>query len=283
MQKKLQNFFMMTLGTVLMSAGIYFFKFPNNFSTGGVSGISIILGAVVPGISAGTFILIINIALLVIGFSFIGRDFGIKTVYCTLLMSLLIRGLEIMYPLTSPLTANPLLELVFAVFLPGLGSAMVFNVGASSGGTDILAMIIKRYFKVNISKALFFSDVVIVMLTSVVFGIEIWLFSVLGFLAKILALNNIIESFNTSKFLTIVTDKEEEIASFITIRLHKGATVSGGYTGAFSSDKKSVILTALNRGQAILLKNFVKVTDPHAFVVISNTSDIIGKGFRESF
>lgn len=281
MNNKLKEFFIITLGTLIIAVGIYFFKFPNNFSTGGVSGISVLLGAVFPGISSGFIMLVINIFLLILGYFFTGNQFCFKTVYCSLLLSFFTYGLELVIPLDSPITSQPFLELVFAILLPAIGSAILFNYDASTGGTDIVAMIIKKHSSLNISKALFCSDVVIVMLTFFVFGVETWLFCLLGFLSKIFVVNNVIESLNTSKYFTIITEKESEVAEYITKTLHKGATISSNYSGAFSDGEKSVILTVVTRRQAILLKNHVKQTDPHAFVIINNTSDIIGKGFRE--
>lgn len=277
------SFFMLTLGTVLMSVGIYFFKFPNSFSTGGVSGISVLLGAVIPGISPGTLVLVINGLLLFVGFIFVGKNFGIKTVYCSSLMSVLIFALERLCPLTQPLTSNPLLELVYAILLPAVGSALLFNLDASTGGTDIVAMIIKKYSSANISKALFIADAAIVMLTFFVFGIEIWLYSLLGFLAKVFMVNSILENINMSKYCTVVAAKEQAalINGYITDVLHKTATVSDSFSGAFTNDAKCLILVALNRRQTILLKKFVKELGKKTFIIVTNTSDICGKGFRE--
>ena len=277
------SFFMLTLGTALMSAGIYFFKFPNNFSTGGVSGISVLLGAVIPGISPGTLVLVINGLLLFVGFIFVGKNFGIKTVYCSSLMSVLIFILERICPLTHPQTSNPLLDLVYAILLPAVGSALLFNLDASTGGTDIIAMIIKKYSSVNISKALFIADSAIVMLTFFVFGSEIWLYSLLGFLAKVFMVNSILENINMSKYCTVVAAKEQAdlINGYITEVLHKTATVSDSFSGAFTNDSKCLILVALNRRQTILLKKFVKELGKKTFIIVTNTSDICGKGFRE--
>ena len=125
--QKLKTFALLTGGTLITVTGIYFFKFPNNFSTGGVSGISLILSSLFPSISAGTFVWIINILLLILGLIIVGRDFTVKTVYCSLLMSFSLRLLEIILPLNAPLTNQPFLELCFAVLLPAIGSAILFN------------------------------------------------------------------------------------------------------------------------------------------------------------
>ncbi len=272
----------MTLGTLLTTAGIYFFKLPNNFSTGGVSGISVILGAISENLSAGSFILIINATLLILGFLIIGRDFGFKTVYCCLLMSILVFALEKIVPITKPLTTQPVLELSFAILLPAAGAALLFDNDASTGGTDIVAMIIKKYTYANISKSLFIADVAIVMLCVFVFGIETWLYSMLAFIAKTVLMNYILQNINMSKYLTIIINPEHEqtVVDYITEALHKTATISESYHGAYNHDTKSVILTALNRKQTIQLKKFVKEIDEKSFVIINSTSDISGKGFK---
>lgn len=282
-RNKVKEFILLNAGVLLMVIGIYFFKFPNNFSTGGVTGISVVLGSLFPSLSAGSFVLIINVLLLIIGLPILGKSFGIKTVYCSILMSLMIRFLEWLYPLRAPLTHEPLLELVLGISLPAAGSAILFNLDASTGGTDILAMIIKKYTSFNISKSLFCTDLIIVMSTILVFDIEVWIFSMCGFLAKVFLVNNILESFNMSKYCTIVTNPHqvETICRFIIDVLKKSATVSEAYSGAFTHQKKAVILVALNRHQAIELKKFIKGINNETFIIISNTHDIIGKGFRE--
>ncbi|MDD3242854.1 MAG: YitT family protein [Eubacteriales bacterium] len=280
MAKKLKELGIITVGTLMVAIGIYFFKFPNNFSTGGVSGISVILKALIPGISSGTFVLIINAALLVGGFLVFGKNFGLKTVYCSILMSLAVYGLEYLYPMSHPLTDQPFLELVFSVIFPAVGSAILFNAQASTGGTDIVAMIFRRFTNVDIGKALFCTDFLIATLSGVVFGITTGLYSLLGLLAKALVVDEVIENINLSKYFTIVTENSEEICEFIKSKLNRSATVLSG-EGAFLHQNKRVILTVLNRPQAVKLRNYIKTVDEHAFVVISNTSQIIGKGFRE--
>lgn len=283
MRKRLVDFSLLTLGTLVVAIGVYFFKFPNNFCTGGVSGISVILGAVSPYLSASGFVLIINMTLLIAGFIFIGREFGLKTVYCSMLMSVAVYILEILCPLSSPLTSQPLLELVFAILFSALGAAILFYQDASTGGTDIIAMIIKKYASINISKALFFADFIIVMLTALVFGIETWLFSLIGFVSKLLFVNNVLQSMNLSKYCTVITspDFEDEICDFITHILKKTATVSNSYTGAYNGEQKSVLLVALTRKQAMQLKKFIKELDEKSFIIINNTSEISGHGFHE--
>lgn len=270
---------MITAGVICVAVGIYFFKFPNNFSTGGVSGISIILSALFPGISAAKFVAAINILLLVIGFAVLGKDFAAKTVYGSLLLSGILNILEYFVPMTAPLTTEPLLELVFSVLLPAFGSAILFNLRTSTGGTDIVAMILKKYTSIDIGKSLLCSDSVIVLISYVVFGPQTGLFSILGLLSKALMVDAVIENFNLSKYFIIVTDKCDEISEYIKVNLHRGATKWNG-EGIFSGNDKCILLAAMNRSQAIELREYIKTVDNHAFIVVANSSEIIGKGFR---
>lgn len=277
--KNVMEYLLITLATVIMTVGIYFFKFPNNFSFGGVSGISVLLSNLTP-LSAGQVNLIFNLALIVLGFIFIGKKFAFKTVYVSLLNSAALWLLEIVMPLDHPLTDQPMLEVCFAIFLPALGSAMLFNMQASSGGTDIIAMILKKYTSYNIGTALMFTDAAVVIISFFVFDIKIALFNVLGFLAKSLVIDSVIENINLCKYFNVVCDAPQPICEYITQKLGRSATVCKAQ-GAFSGKDKYMILTAMNRSQAVKLRGFIKRVEPAAFVLISNTSEIIGKGFRE--
>ena len=274
----LKKFLLVNLGVFLLTTGVYFFKLPNNFSTGGVSGISILLGNFVP-ISTASLMAVINVALLVVGYIFIGREFGFWTTYCSLMYSLETWILEKAYPMTAPFTDQPLLELVFAMMLPGLGSALLFYCNASSGGTDIVAMILKKYTSISdIGKALFASDSIIALAACFLFGVETGMFSILGLFLKAFVVDSVIESINLCKFFSIVTSKPTEICDFIIKDLHHSSTVVDG-EGAFSHQDKKVVLTAVRRGEAIRLRQRCKQIDPHCFMFITNTSEIIGKGF----
>ncbi len=264
--------------TLLLVIGVYLFKFPNNFSFGGVTGAAIVLAKLLP-FTAGSITFVINMALLLIGFLFLGRSFGIKTVYVSVLMSVALSACERWFPMDKPLTDQPLLELIFAVILPAVSSAILFNREASSGGTDIVAMILKKYTSINIGLSLFIVDLAIVALSFFVFGAQTGLFSVLGLMSKSLVIDNAIESINLCKYFTIICDRPEPICDFIHKELNRSATVCRA-EGAYSHAEKSVILTVMRRRQAVRLRNFVRQTEPSAFIMITNSSEIIGKGFR---
>ena len=278
-QAEIKNFLLITLGTVLTAVGIYFFKFPNNFSTGGVSGISILLGKLVPFLSPAVSMWVINLILLLIGFLFFGRGFGLMTAYCSMLYSFLTWLFEVIYPMTAPFTDQPFLELCFAMLLPAVGSAILFNCNASTGGTDIVAMILKKYTSLDIGKALLVSDALIAFSACFVFDIRTGLFSLLGLIIKAFVVDSVIESINLCKYFSIVTSCPDAICDYIIREMNRSSTVIDAI-GAYSHEDRKVILVACRRSEAVRLRQYIKTVDPKAFMFITNTSEIIGKGFR---
>ena len=274
-----QEWILITFGTLLMAVGIYFFKFPNHFSTGGVSGLSVILGHYFPDMTPGTFVVIINMLLLVLGFAVFGKGFGVRTAYSSMLLSAVTWALERVLPMNAPMTNQPLMEMIFAVSLPAVGSAILFNLDASSGGTDIVAMVLKKYTSLNIGRALMCSDCIITFMACVAFGMETGLFSILGLVMKSLLVDMVLENINTHKCFHIITAHPEKIQDFIVNVLKRGATVLHG-EGAFTHEGRTVLLTVVNRHQAVLLRKYIRTVDPTCFLLITNTGEIIGKGFR---
>lgn len=273
-----KEYLLITASTLVISAGIYFFKFPNDFTFGGVSGLSVVLGRVTP-LSPGSVNFVLNLILVFCGFAFLGKSFGVKTVYSSLLLSASVWVLERLVHLTHPLTDDPMLELIFAVLLPAFGSAVLFNLGASSGGTDIIAMILKKNTSVDIGRALFLSDLLITLSSFLVFSIKTALFSFLGLLAKSLIVDSVIENINLSKYFNVFCSEPEPICGYIVRVLNRSATVCDA-TGAYSHNHKYIIFTVMNRSQAAQLRRFIRATEPDAFLLICNTSEIIGKGFH---
>lgn len=273
-----KQYTLLTVATFILVAGIYVFKFPNHFSFGGVTGIAVILEGVFP-ISASTFTFIINMSLLGLGFLFLGKGFGIKTVYVSLMMSVMLSAFEMFMPLQKPITTEPVLELIFAVVLPAFSSAILFNMDASSGGTDIIAMVLKKHTSFNIGTALFIIDLGITIVACFVFDAQTGLFSFCGLMAKSLVIDGVIENINLCKYFTIVCDDPQPICEYINNELQRSATIFKA-EGSYSHKQKTIILTVLKRSQAVQLRNYVKRKEPLAFIMITNSSEIIGKGFR---
>ncbi len=275
---KLKHFTLLTVSTLIMAVGTYFFKFTNNFTFGGITGLAVLV-AKTGKISASDFSFIMNMLLLLLGFFVLGKKFAAKTAYCSILLSVALSVLERVCPMTHPLTDQTMLELCFAIALPALGSAILFNIGSSSGGTDIIAMIIKKYSSFDIGRALLVSDILITVAGCFVFDIKTGLYSFLGLAVRSFMIDNFIESFNLSKYFNVVCDDPQPICDFIVNELNRSATVVDAQ-GAFTGNEKYIIFTALNRPQAIKLRNYIKENQPTAFILISNTSEIIGKGFH---
>lgn len=279
MKEKFKTFAMMTIGVILTTVGVYFFKIPNGFSTGGVSGISTVLGNVIPFISPAQLISIINMLLLILGFIVLGKDTGAKTTYCSILFSALTWLLEKIVPLSAPLTDQPFLELAYAILLTAIGAAILFNTQASSGGTDIVALILKKYTSLDVGKALLCTDFIIAASSFFVFGIRTGLFSLLGLFTKAFLVDNVIESLNVCKYFMIITDRPDPIVDYIIHAMGHSATTIDAQ-GEYSHTEKKMIVTLCRRIEAATLKRKLKELDPGAFVIVNSTSEIIGRGFR---
>ncbi len=277
--KKCNDFLLINLGLILVAAGIHFFKIPNHFATGGVSGLAIVIGRFSPGLAVGPLMLIINILLLLVGFAMIGRNFGSKTIYSSFALSGMVWLFGKIAPMTHPFTNDALLELIMSILLPAVGSAIVFNQNASTGGTDIVAKILNKLTDIDIGKALLVADFAITILAGFVYGIRIGMYSFLGLILKAFLIDMAIESFNLRKYMVIVSEQPELVKEYIIQNLHRGATVYDA-SGAYTNGQKQVITTVVNRAQAIALRKYIREIDPNSFITITNTSEIIGKGFR---
>ena len=279
MKKPITDFILINFGLLLVSIGICLFKIPNHFATGGVSGLAIIASSLFPKIDVGPMMMIINIILLVIGYFFLGSDFGSKTVYSSFALSGMVWLIQKIIPLSHPLTDDMLLELIYSILFPAIGSAIVFNCNASTGGTDIVAKILSKYTKLNIGKTLMLTDFLIAIGAGAVFGIKIGLYSALGLIMKAFMIDFVIEGLNISKQMVIISSKDSEIREYIVKELHRGATIYKA-EGAFTHKQENVISTIVSRRQAIKLRTYIHSIDSSAFITISNTSETIGKGFR---
>lgn len=277
-REKLIYFLLLNFGLAVLAAGVHFFKAPNNFAFGGTSGISILISSLTP-FNVGTAMLLINAVLVVIGLIFLGPKRMGVTIYSSMALSVFVDLFERIWPMSAPFTDDKFLELCYAVILPAVGSAIVFNIGASSGGTDIVAMILSDKTSIEIGKALLLSDFLIALAAGGLYGVRTGMYCVLGLLAKAFVVDGVIENINIRKKITIVSQHPDEILEFIINDLKRGATVYTAH-GAFSGRDEEVITTVLGRRQAVLLRNHIRRVDPASFITIVNSSETIGKGFR---
>lgn len=285
-------------GIIMMSCSVYFFQTPNDFTLGGIAGIAIILESFIkplaPFFTQGVIMAIINVALLIIGLIILGKQCTIRTIFCSLFYTAFIwlfEYLDVIGAINTAigrvneagvalrsLTDEPLLELVYAILLFGIGGALVFNCGASSGGTDIIALILKKFTNINVGMALMIIDMIVVIISFYTFDVDKGLFSVLGLFTKSFLLDGVIESIGKTKYLTIITENPEKIAEYILKVINHGYTMydaEGGYT----HKKKKVLVTVCKRSEALKIKMKIHQEDPSSFVIITDANEILGKGF----
>ena len=279
-QKRLVEFLVMTAGSAIVAVGVYFFKFPNHFSTGGVSGLSVLLGKVIPSsiITSSTMNSILNVIFLVLGFLVLDKGFGFRTIYCTVLYTGLVQVFEWVCPLSAPLTNQKMLELFFGILLPAVGAALLFHVDASTGGMDIVAMVLRKFSGLDVGNALLCSNVFIAFSALFIFDIETGLFSILGLALNSVVVDWVMGSLNRKKAFMVVTRNPESVCKFIIEGMNRSATIWDA-KGAYTHHDEYVVLTVLSIHQSVLLRAYLRKTDPHAFILVTTSSEIFGKGF----
>ncbi len=289
---------LLVIGIVMMSCSVYFFQTPNDLTLGGIAGIAVIINSFIPApvneiFTQGVIMAIINIALLIIGLIILGKECTVRTIFCSLFYTgfiWLFEYLDVIGLINSAvgreglrtLTDEPLLELVYAILFFGVGGAIVFNCGASSGGTDIIALILKKFTKLNVGMALMIIDMVIVLVSFYTFDVDKGLFSVLGLFTKSFLLDGVIESIGKTKYITIITTKPEEIGDYILKTVNHSFTAYDA-EGGYSHEKRKILVTVCKRGEALKIKAKVKSVDPNSFVILTDANEILGKGFGEAF
>ena len=277
-RSQLMNFLGVNLGCFLFAFGVVVFRNPNNFASGGMSGLSLLLSSFFAGAPVGAIMMVLNVFVLGLGYLFLGKKGGTSSVYGTFALSGAIWILEILFPISAPVTDSQFMELVYSVFIPGFGLAIVFHCGYTTGGTDIIAQILSKYLKWKVSMSLLVTDILIALGAGLLFGVEAMLYSVLGVFLRTFLMDSVLENLKTKKIVVVISDKSTEIQDFITKEIHRGATIHQA-RGAYSQKDINVITTVVTRRQAIKLQSYIKNTDPGAFITISNSTEIIGQGF----
>ena len=267
------------IGTFIMSAGFVFFISPYKLVPGGVYGVAIILHHTL-GLPIGLVGLALDIPLTLIGLKILGPRFGIKTMVGFISTSLWITLLELTYGYDPLVADEPLLSTIYGGALIGVGLGMVFKAKATSGGTDIIAMILAKYTKLPVGQLLIIVDSFIVIAGLVAFGD--WKIPLLSWLVILMVgkiIDTIIEGTGYEKSLMIISEKHEVIRDKILTDLNRGGTYLNGQ-GMYNGNDKKIIMTVVNRREVVLLKDFIRKVDPDAFVMVSDTNEIMGDGFN---
>ncbi|MBS5451164.1 MAG: YitT family protein [Coriobacteriia bacterium] len=272
-------FLLLNLGLILTAISIVIFKAPNHFAFGGTSGVSLILNTLVPQLPVSVFMWILNGVLVVLGLIFLKPKVVGWSIYASLALSAYTSLTELVYPSGVSPTGDMWLDLCMAVILPAVGSAIVFDIGASTVGTDIIALILKERTSLKIGKALLIVDISIVVVAAFLYGPRAGLYCVLGLFAKTMVVDSAIESLHLRKVCTVICACPERVEEFIVRELDRTATITLGY-GAYSGRRVVILMSVLSRREAVRLRQFVREADPGAFITIVSSSEIIGRGFR---
>ena len=272
-KKILSEWFIITFGTVIAASAVFFFLIPSHLAVGSISGLAIILANFIPlKISAITMGL--NVALLVVGLLLIGRDFGIKTIYTSVLMPVVLAVLEILFPDMQSIMGDVFLDMLLYIFTVSIGLAILFNRNASSGGLDIIAKLLNKYLRMDLGKAMSLAGICTALTAALVYDAKTVLLSILGTYLNGIVLDHFIFGLNLKKRVCIISEKEEEIRQFILHTLHSGATIYQGF-GAFDNEPKTEIITIVDKNEYAQLMPYILKTDPKAFVTVYTVNEII--------
>ena len=263
---KIMDFFMITLGTAVVACAVYFFMIPSNVSVGSIAALAMIIARhVIYTISTLTFIM--NVALLIFGFIFIGKEFGVKTVYAALLLPIMLGILEAVFPNQQSLTNDQALDVICYCCLVSIGQAMLFVRNASSGGLDIVGKFINKYFHVELGKATGMAGMAVALCSMFAYDSKTVILSVLGTYFGGVVLDHFIFGTTIKKRVCIISKKENEILDFILHELHSGATKYKAY-GTYSDAQYTEINAIVDKNEYLKLMNFIAKIDPSAFVTV---------------
>ena len=278
--KKIKEYALTTLGIVLTAIALEYFFFPNDIAAGGVSGIALVINGVT-GWNISIMVFILNIILFILAFVVLGKGFGGKSIYATVMLSVV---MEIIERVFSPgiLTDNMFLASFFGSALLAMGSAIVFHQGASTGGTSILAAIISKFTSLGVGTSLLLNDSIICLLAINVFGIDKGLFGFFSLILIGLLIDKFIDGFNTCKQVFIITSKAEMVVNFINKDIDRGCTVLNG-KGRYTDSEVKIVYTVLSSNQFITLKSFIKENNPEAFITVNDSKEVLGLGFNNDY
>lgn len=270
--KTIKEFVQMTVATLIISSAVFFFLYPSHASVSSISGLSIVLSNFIP-FSIATITMALNILLLIVGFLLIGNEFGAKTIYTSLLLPAFLKMYEILFPNFQSLTHDPILDVATYIFVVSLGQCILFNMNASSGGLDIVAKILNKYFRIDLGKAMTYSGMCIALSSCLAYDSKTVVISVLGTYLNGLVLDQFIFDQNLKRRVCIVSSKMDTIKHFILDDLHSGATIYEAY-GAYSMSKRQEIIVIVNKSEYQKLMNFIQTTDPKAFITVYKVAQV---------
>ena len=275
-RESIKEFALITMGIFLVAVSVVYFFEPNNIAAGGITGLAIVINHYIPFISIGPLVLMMDAILFIVALIVLGAKFGAKTIYSSFLLSTSMWIMQTFIPIN--ITNDLILATIFGTLISAVGMAIVFNANASTGGTDIIAKILNKFFHFEIGKSLLIVDFLVTLLGAVTFGINIGLYGLLAVIINGVVIDNIIAGFKTKSEITIISEKNKEISKFILDDLERGCTFIKGI-GGFTGKDTSILYTVLDRNEFIKLKNKIKEIDKNAFITVGEVHEVMGEGF----
>ena len=268
----IKDFAIITVGTAIVAVAVFFFMLPSHVSVGSGTALAMVLSNFIP-LSVATLSLILNIFLLLVGFLLIGRDFGAKTIYCTIRMPLMLGLLEILFPNFQSITQDPLLDVICYILVVSMGQAILFSWNASSGGLDIVAKVLNKFFHLDLGKALAYSGMAVALSSALCYDSKTVVLSVLGTYFGGMVVDNFIFGMHIKRRVCVISKELDNIVEFVLHDLHSGATLYESI-GAYGKDKKMEMVTIVDKTEYRLLMDYIRKTDPKAFVTVYSVSDM---------
>ncbi|MBQ9929160.1 MAG: YitT family protein [Oscillospiraceae bacterium] len=268
----IKEFAVITVGTAIVASGVYFFMLPSQVSVGSGAALAMVLSNFIP-LSVSAITLIMNVGLLIIGFLLIGPEFGIKTIYCSVLMPVIMGIFEIVFPNFQSITQDPLLDVICNILLVGVGLSILFPRNASSGGLDIVAKIMNKYLKMDLGKAMAYSGMAVALSSALCYDSKTVVLSVLGTYFGGMILDHFIFGVNIKRRVCVISRELDTIVDFVLHDLHSGATL-GEIIGAYDRTPNMEMVTIVDKNEYRKLMDFIHKVDPKAFVTVYSVSDM---------
>ena len=268
----IKEIIILTAAVAIIAAAVYFFLVPSHTSVSSISGLGIVLSNFVP-LPLSAITMILNVVLLIIGFLTCGREFGIKTVYTSIMLPVFIGIFERIFPNIGSLTKTQELDVLCYVLVVSVGLSILFNMNASSGGLDIVAKIMNKYLHIELGKAMSLAGMCVALSAALVYDKKTVVLSVLGTYFNGMVVDHFIFGQNLKRRVCIITKYEEELRNFILHELHSGATIYDAI-GAYNLDKRHEIITIVDKNEYQKLMNYINNLDPKAFITVYTVADM---------
>ena len=271
-RETVKEFSVITIGTVIVSAAVFFFMLPSQVSVGSAAALAMVLSNFIP-MSVSAITLIMNIGLLAVGFFLIGPEFGAKTVYCSVLMPVVLGVFELLFPNFQSITQDPLLDVICYILVVGVGLSVLFSTNASSGGLDIVAKILNKYLKMDLGKAMSASGIAVALSSALCYDSKTVVLSILGTYFGGIVIDHFIFGINIKRRVCVISEQLESIVHFVIHDLRSGATLNE-IIGAYDRTPRMEMVTIVDKHEYRLLMEYVRQIDPKAFVTVYSVSDL---------